>query len=174
MRQPASCIKCGSTKDLIRQKMSDSLICVECLTKSALRRATGKVVFNLKTFMPIDGKNGPNVNLYDEIKAGPKTSEWRDANRHWIQRLTKGFGSYEMIAMIPPQDELDCDTAIDLTMFLKPKMAWFIRGYPKGSLPRLEARITKLIYWANKNSMHQFEIQFTDVIEITESTQKVV
>lgn len=121
-----------------------------------------KVVFNLKTFWEIDGKT---VNLYDEIKAGRKTSEWRDATHHWFTLLTKDLDNHKIIAMFPPNHEIKEDCPVDLTEFLKPQIAWFERGYPKGSVPRLEVKITKLIYWVYKNTMSQFEVQFSGVLE---------
>lgn len=51
----------------------------------------------------------------------------------------------------------------DLTPFLKVHRAWFVEGYPKGSLPRLEADITGLLYHPSSS---QLEIKFTNVKEV--------
>lgn len=78
------------------------------------------------------------VDLYEEIKAGRKTSEWRDHKVYWDNILIK-----------------------------KPSKAWFVVGYPKNNLlPRLEADIVKIILHEDS---HQFEIQFTNVKEVTKS-----
>lgn len=154
------CIKCGSTEDLIPRIMTGALICRKCSNEMALRRANGKAIFNLKTTMQIDGRNGPEVNLYDEIKAGWKTSEWRKTNKHWVTRLFNGSGYHRFIHLLGVQG---LEETIDFTEYLKVNTAWFVRGYPKGSVPRLEAKIMKALYWPK---LEQFEIQFSDVKEV--------
>jgi hypothetical protein len=81
-----------------------------------------KVVFRLKRHWLIDGKT---INIYEEIKAGRKTSQWRDASDYWLKRL------------VPPT----------------PRKAWFTVGYPLNNLPRLEADIIKVIYHANTEQL---------------------
>jgi len=53
-----------------------------------------------------------------------------------------------------------------LTRYLEPNWAWFVVGYPKGNLPRLEAELIALTLHRNSN---QFEITFTNVREVTEN-----
>lgn len=108
-----------------------------------------KVVFNLKRTWVIDGKT---VDLYEEIKSGRKTSEWRDATEFWFNRLCMRGKSHEYKI-----------GEVDLTDSLKVYKAWFVIGYPKNNLPRLEADITYLIYHVPNG---QLEIQFTHVKEI--------
>jgi hypothetical protein len=128
-----------------------------------------KIIFNLKTLWDVDGKI---VNLYDEIKAGRKTSEWRDAKHYWFIRLLKHMSNVDIISIFPPQEEVpDEGIVIDITKFLRYKTAWFVRGYPKGNTPRLEATISGIKYWIHKNQIAQFEIQFKDVVEFKESTK---
>jgi hypothetical protein len=122
-----------------------------------------KVIFNLKRFWEIDGKT---VNLYEEIKAGRKTSEWRECSYFWdVRLLTDFFKVTEYIRgriPFPPKD-----TTIDLTKFLKKHKAWFVEGYPKNNSPRLEADITKLRYWwYTGDNSPQFEIQFNNIKEV--------
>ncbi len=105
-----------------------------------------RVIFNLKTYWQVAGKT---VNLYEEIKAGRKTIEYRDCTRFWITRLC---GNH--IHVYGPQD---------LTEYLKVNRAWFVRGYPKDCLPRLEADITGL----KCNDAMQLEIAFANVKEVT-------
>jgi hypothetical protein len=76
------------------------------------------VIFNLKRFWPPDAPRNRQVRLYEEIKTGRKTCEYRDDKKYWRRRL---LGER-------------C-----------PSKAWFVEGYPKGNLPRLEADITKIV-----------------------------
>ena len=104
-----------------------------------------RIIFHLKRFWQIAGKT---VDLYAEIKAGRKTVEYRDCTRFWIKRLCK-----LNIHVYGPQD---------LTEYLKVHRAWFVVGYPKGSLPRLEADIVGLCC----NNAMQLEIKFVNVQEV--------
>lgn len=89
------------------------------------------------------------VDLYKEIKAGRKTSEFRDMKQSWIMRLCARANWV-----------VDSEQRQDLTEFLKVHRAWFVVGYPKRNLPRLEADITGLFLLAM-----QLEIKFTNVTE---------
>lgn len=94
--------------------------------------------------------------LYDQIRRGKKTSEWRELGKHgyWLRQLCmKGLSI-----------NVNATDDIDLTLQLKVKKAWFVQGYPKGNLPRLEAEITALVY--HPETM-QLEIQFANVQETT-------
>jgi hypothetical protein len=112
-----------------------------------------KVVFNLKRTWVVDGKT---VDLYEEIKSGRKTSEWRDATNFWAKRLiNRDKLSYNPILINQPR--------IVPYESIKPRRAWFVVGYPKNNVPRLEADITAVIYHPSTN---QYEIQFTHIQEI--------
>ena len=116
-----------------------------------------KIIFNLKRFwlLPADyhtGETSKIVNLYEEIKAGRKTSEWRNFSPYWQRRLLFCSG-LKALSKKP----------IDCTKDLKSSKAWFVVGYPKGNLPRLEADIVGLIYHPQSE---QFEIKFANVREI--------
>ena len=80
------------------------------------------------------------ANIYDAIKAGLKTSEWRDLTPYWQKRMEK----------IPP-----------------PTKALFTIGFPKGNLPRLEADIKAII---RHEDTEQYEIQVINVVEVTRDT----
>ena len=101
------------------------------------------------------------VNLYEEIKAGRKTSEWRDASEYW-SRILAG----------EPRSSFDYDYGDihNLTGRLEVSKAWFVVGYPKGNLPRLEADITALIFHRNSD---QFEIKFNNVKEKMENRKSL-
>ena len=77
------------------------------------------IIFHLKRFW--EGQAGSryikDLDLYEEIKAGRKTSEFRDGTEYWKKRLLNAAG----------------------------KRAWFVVGYPKGNLPHLEANIIKVV-----------------------------
>jgi hypothetical protein len=98
--------------------------------------------------------------LYEQIKKGKKTSEWRDFNKYWLYRLCKPTNPNVLILFIndngtEPQN---------ITPWLKVHKVWFVQGYPKDTLPRLEADITALLFHSKST---QLEIQFTNVKETT-------
>lgn len=74
--------------------------------------------------------------IYEAIKIGEKTSEWRDASDHWKKQLTP-----------------------------TPKHAWFTVGYPKNNLPRLEADITEIVYHSDTNQYEIKVVNVTEIIE---------
>jgi len=123
-----------------------------------------KIIFNLKRFWEIDDKT---VDLYEAIKSGDKTSEWRDlANEEGdINPVIKRLLEKSVLGgLVFYKGRL-----FDLTNQLKTNRAWFVVGYPKGSLPRLEADITKVFYHGEHGDTGQVEIQFENVVEITEN-----
>ena len=73
-----------------------------------------RIIFHLKRFWPI---GNTTVDLYEKIKAGKKTTEWRDNTEYWRNRLG-----------------IDGNRP-------RPAKAWFVVGYPRDMLPRLEADI---------------------------------
>ena len=101
--------------------------------------------------------NGKLVDLYEEIKSGRKTIEYRDAIPFWSSRLLNVKDKILLTMMLRY-------SSANLTAYLKHHRAWFVVGYPKGNLPRLEANITKLVL----NDAKQFEVSFTNVKEVTE------
>lgn len=126
--------------------------------------SSGVVIFNLKTMWTYP--DGQVVRLYDEIKSGRKTSEWRDFKTFWIRRLLKKTDDIPNIVKC-----LGSSDTIDLTGGLRVGRAWFVEGFPKNSLPRLEAIITDLLYHDTghllNNDPGQFEIKFKNVVEIS-------
>lgn len=92
-----------------------------------------KVVFRLKRFWVVGGKT---VDLYQEIKEGRKTIEYRKATFYWFKRLVKGVIPFKtLLGKLP----------VDLTNRLLIRKAWFTVGYPENNLPRLETDITRLV-----------------------------
>ena len=95
--------------------------------------------------------------LYEAIKNGEKTSEWRDASPHWILRLfKKGAQSSVRHRMIHAAGPL---------LFIHPddhkhKTARFVVGYTK--YPRLLAGVHNIYYHRDTD---QFEIQLKNVVE---------
>jgi len=94
--------------------------------------------------------------LYEQIKKGKKTSEWRSFSKYWLYRLCKERNPNVLILYI----DVNGTVPQKLDAWLKVKRAWFVEGYPKGSLPRLEADITGLLYHPSSS---QLEIKFTNV-----------
>lgn len=95
-----------------------------------------KIIFNLKRMWPVDGVMR---DLYEMIKSGEKTTEYRDMTKHWADKLRP---------------------AIQLEGY----RAWFVVGYPKGSLPRLEADITEIDVQDG-----QYHIHFENVVEVLQN-----
>ena len=73
--------------------------------------------------------------IYGAIKAGEKTSEWRDLTPYWEKRFEKTPA---------------------------PTRALFTVGFPKRNLPRLEADIKAII---RHEDSEQYEIQVINVVE---------
>lgn len=94
------------------------------------------ILFHLKRFW--EGQVGStyikSLDLYEEIRTSRKTSEFRDDTPYWRKRLIDAIG----------------------------KRAWFVCGYPKGNLPRLEATITEVVRLYDTG---QLEIKFKDIQE---------
>ena len=108
-----------------------------------------RVIFRLKRLWTYP--DGTTRDLYKEILEGRKTSEFRDVKPYWTDRLYKKR------------------TTID-TDYLTPKVdrAWFVVGFPKNNLPRLEADITNILTQMDDDGFaEQYEIQFTNVKEVT-------
>lgn len=103
------------------------------------------VVFHLKRIW--EGKD-----LWEEIRTGRKTSEWRDATPYWFRRLLRSGGLI-----------INTEEVLDLSKSLKVRRAWFIVGYPKANLPRLEAEITAIFL---HGETQQFEVKFSSIKEV--------
>jgi ribosomal protein S3 len=114
-------------------------------------------IFNLKRFWHIDGTK---LDLYEDIKAGRKTSEWRSASPYWLRKLLTNRLTKEGLKYVL---QTRGHTPQELTTLLKVHKAWFVIGYPKGNVPRLEADITALIYHRESG---QLEIKITNVKEV--------
>jgi hypothetical protein len=109
--------------------------------------------------------------LYEQIKNGKKTSEWRDFSKYWTYRLCHAKRSNHLPAALVFNIVVNGTEPQDLTPWLKVKRAWFVQGYPKGNLPRLEADITGVVYHPEVKEFpahsQQLEIKFTNVKEVT-------
>lgn len=112
--------------------------------------------------------------LYEQIRKGKKTSEWRDFSKYWLYRLCKPRNPNVLILYIDVNGTLPQK----LDPWLKVHRAWFVEGYPKGSLPRLEADITGLVFHSEAKEFpahsQQLEIKFTNVKEVTAFTDYYV
>lgn len=108
------------------------------------------LLFHLKRFW--EGQVGSwyikDLDLYEEIKAGRKTSEWRDNTPYWRKRLISSL--------------LTKNPAMDRRFGVV--RAWFVCGYPKGNLPRLEATITEVL---DVEDSEQLEVKFKNVVEVS-------
>ena len=128
---------------------------------------TYRVIFNLQRHWVMP--DGAIVDLYEEIKSGRKTSEYRynlkkGFDGFWFKRLCRPLTRREMSQL--PLGLASADScAINMTYFLKVCRTWFVVGYPKNCLPRLEADITKLLLYPREGEAH-LEIQFNNVREV--------
>lgn len=111
-----------------------------------------KIIFHLSKRFPEVHTEGT---IYEDIRDGRKTSEWRDMSHYWVKRLFSGA-----------HWDAESSDKQDLTQFLKVHRAWFVEGYPKGNLPRLEADIINVFYHPLS---FQLEIQVANVKEIKQA-----
>lgn len=119
---------------------------------------SNKVVFRLKRLWR---DNDHVVDLYHQIKSGRKTVEYRDASQYWLKRLCRKVLDVQQM----PLDLASAKGAlIILDFFLKVKRVWFLVGFPKNSVPRLEANITHLHLDPRNSQLH---IHFANVEEKT-------
>lgn len=109
-----------------------------------------RVIFRLMRWWPPDEPREVQVDLYEEIKAGRKTSEFRDATEYWTRTLFKK--SENGVLYAPKVDR-----------------AWFIVGFPKGNVPRLEADVIRIdVHCDDYGAGEQYEIKFENVVEVLE------
>ena len=107
--------------------------------------------FVLKRYMPGFEEYG---DLYEAIKSGRKTVEYRDATEHWATRLLTLDGIQLLNNLRSVADiEFNKD-------YLKYDKAIFVVGRTKH--PKLVANITKIIY---KREANQFETHLANVKE---------
>ncbi len=95
-----------------------------------------KVVFHPSRHLEI---LGAHVDPYESIRSGRKTVEYRPNSRYWRARLIEANP--------------------------RPTRAWFVVGYPKDCLPRLEADITRIF---RRPVTNKIEVHFENVVEVTE------
>lgn len=95
--------------------------------------------------------------IYEALKTGEKTSEWRDATDFWISRLFKKKAQSSV--------RFNINRHTGSKLFIHPDdhkhtTARFVVGYTK--YPRLIADIHNIYY----HSSDQFEIQIENVTEV--------
>ncbi len=121
-------------------------------------RVERKIIFNLKRNWEVDGVI---VDLYQQIKDGIKTSEWRYTRREdgRLTRYTK------LLVTERGRDHIlkPGGGRINLFEYIRTNRAWFVVGYPKDNLPRLEADIVGLVYHSDTD---QLEIKVSNVEEV--------
>lgn len=95
--------------------------------------------------------------IYEAIKTGRKTSEWRDGGAFWLSRL---FTKYARESVKKQIREMPGSVLYIPPDYHKHTTARFVVGYT--SYPRLIADIHNIYYHKSTN---QFEIQITNVRE---------
>jgi len=96
--------------------------------------------------------------LYEALKTGEKTSEWRDASDHWITRLLNENGRSALNTFKKCYEILE--TWSFLPYYWKYTRARFVVGYTKS--PMLLAKVKEIIYHRDTD---QFEIRIKNVVE---------
>ena len=96
--------------------------------------------------------------LYEAIKNGEKTSEWRDASPHWISRLLNEQGRSILKTFKSGYENLEVFSF--LPYYWKYTRARFVVGYTKS--PMLLADVTGILYHRDPE---QFQIQLKNVVE---------
>ncbi len=97
--------------------------------------------------------------LYEAIKTGKKTVEYRDATEYWAKRLLGYYGLEDYYATLKFPLGPNTKTTY-LGEAIKHKKCTFRVGYTQG--PTLHATIEKIV-WDQDNS--QFEVHIKDVTE---------
>lgn len=72
--------------------------------------------------------------LYEQIKDGSKTSEWRDFSKYWTYRLCHSIRLDHTPQALVFNVIVNGTEPQDLTSFLKLHRAWFVQGYPTANL----------------------------------------
>lgn len=101
--------------------------------------------------------------LYEALKTGEKTSEWRDASDHWKSRLlTKpGIIHLEYLEYLQRSGKSQHHTIEFQSYYWKHKRARFVVGYTKS--PLLIADVKAIMY---HSKTEQFEVQIENVVEV--------
>lgn len=120
--------------------------------------------FNYKKIIP-----NKTLTLYKQIKMGLKTVEMRQVKKgfddFWLKRLCRELTDREKTDL--PLDLSACEQcAVNFTSFLKVKKAWFVQGYPKGNIPRIEADIDELLLFPQADAC-RVEIVFSNPMEVS-------
>jgi len=101
--------------------------------------------------------------LYEAIKTGKKTSEYRDATEYWAKRLLNNLGLFKYHHILETNKDPSRPTCVRYR-FLSPELkhaeATFRVGYTRG--PTLHATI-KDVLW--KPREEQFEVRIENVRE---------
>lgn len=103
--------------------------------------------------------------IYEALKSGEKTSEWRDGSDHWKVRLLNELGRKQLRWAHELKER---NKGHNKPYFIMPfpdymwkhKKARFVVGYTKA--PMLIADVKAIIYNSETN---QFEIQIENVVE---------
>jgi len=103
--------------------------------------------------------------LYEAIKTGEKTSEWRDGSDHWISRLLNEGGRQQLQWAHELKERNKGDTKPYFVLpfndyHWKHKRARFVVGYTKS--PMLTADVTAILYYSKTN---RFEVRIANVEE---------
>ena len=110
----------------------------------------------------------PDLTLYEQIRLGIKTTEYRFIKKGFDDRWMKLL--FRPLAREEKEDIniLDKDGIVaDLTKFLRANKARFVECYPKNSLPRLEANIVGVSF-RGKALGNRLDIFISNVREVKE------
>jgi len=100
--------------------------------------------------------------LYEALKTGQKTSEWRDASDFWIRRLLTPPGRQGLQRAHELKNPSKPFFLIDFPDYQwKHRRARFVIGYTKS--PMLVADVKAIVY---RSRSDQFEIQIENVVEM--------
>lgn len=131
-----------------------------------------RVIFHLARYYPPRTMKPSEMahpeTLYERIRQKKKTVEYREATPYWVNRLCMHS---DLVLELAANWDLRDTRPQDLTKLLNVHRAWFLTGFPKYSLPRIEAEITRLIY--NPAGDGQLEIHFKAIRELLKSAQNV-
>ena len=123
----------------------DGVVCNEgdygtCPEYLRLTRGSMRLRLPIMKMWPPGAEPEEQCNLWEEIKTGVKTSEYRKAIPYWLKRLR--------------HDKIQGGVILEFTV-----------GYPKGGVPRLEAQATEIIIHCEDDTL---ELKFdpSSVVEV--------
>lgn len=89
--------------------------------------------------------------VYGQIKSGEKKVEYRPNSDYWRKRIDKILRKRKHGMTAGAGSNITIEVGYPFT-------AWFVTGYPKGSLPRLEVSVSKIVEPVDRDLSIEFHL----------------